>query len=191
MSEQDQDAVTVSVDPVVVDERTLLMQRADQLGVSYSGNIGTEKLRERIAEKLKVNEEPDEVVSNGNLSKAQIRSKLLSEARKLIRVRITCMDPTKADLQGEIFTVANSFIGTIRKFIPYGAFSENGYHIEKALLDNLKTKTFSEPVTKYDERGRPFMTKRTRKYFAIQELPALTQEELDALADDQRVSGRV
>lgn len=191
MSEEKQDVVTETVAPVV-DERTLLMQRADQLGVPYSGNIGTEKLRERINAKLSEGEEPEEEeVVTGKLSKSQLRANLLAEARKLIRVRITCMDPTKADLQGEIFTVANSFIGTIRKFIPYGAFSENGYHIEKALLDNLATKTFSEPVTKYDERGRPYMTKRTRKYFAIQELPQLTKEELAELARDQRVTGRV
>lgn len=171
-----------------VDELTLLKQQADKLGIDYRDNIGLDTLKKRIASVIEPEDNDDDVAE---MTHQQLRAKLVSDARRLVRVRISCMDPVRSELQGEIFTIANSFIGTISKFIPYGAAGENGYHIEKALLDNLRLKTFSEATTERDEKGRPFVTRRTRKFFNIEVLPSLTKEELEKLATDQRAAGRV
>ena len=47
--------------------------------------------------------------------KMKIRQVMQKEQMRLIRLRITNLDPKKKDLPGEIFTVANKYIGTIRR----------------------------------------------------------------------------
>ena len=186
--------MTVDVqEPVVVEEKdelALLKQRADLLGISYSNNIGIEKLKDRISEATKENEEPvekeDEV-----LTKAQERQKFINEATKLIRLRITNNNPAKRELPGEIFTVANGVIGTIRKYIPYDHTSEVGYHVPYVIYKMLKRKTYNSIVTRRNENGVPIKETVERKEFNLEVLEPLTKEELEKLAQDQRAAGRV
>lgn len=180
---------------VSVDELTLLKRRADQLGVSYSNNIGLETLKERVAKAMegdKDKEEPakKEAPATEN-SAGPTRNELRKEAEKLIRIRYTNMNPLKKDVPGEFFTVANGIIGTIKKYVPYGAASENGWHVPNVIYKMMKRKTFTVTTTKRDEQGRPYQTRVERKEFAIEVLPPLTKEELEKLAKDQRASGRV
>ena len=133
----------------LIDEKASLKLIADQMGITYSNNITVEKLKEKIQEKR-------DAINNASASTASIdsaaeatkvnplaspnaeelpekpltlRQYLQAEQMKLVRCRITCMDPKKADLTGEIFTVANEYLGTVRKFVPFGEITDNGYHI--------------------------------------------------------------
>ncbi|AMD43407.1 hypothetical protein ZC03_020 [Pseudomonas phage ZC03] len=181
---------------VTVDELTLLKRRATQLGISYSNNIGLETLRERVAKAMEGNKDTEEPVKKSEAPAAETpagptRNELRKEAEKLIRIRYTNMNPLKKDVPGEFFTVANSVIGTIRKYVPYGAASENGWHVPNAIYKMMKRRTFTVTATKRDAQGRPYQTKVERKEFAIEVLPPLTKEELEKLAKDQRASGRI
>ncbi len=42
------------------------------------------------------------------------RMRLIREANSLVRCRISCMNPAKKDWPGEIFTVSNAVVGTVR-----------------------------------------------------------------------------
>jgi hypothetical protein len=120
------------------------------------------------------------------------REQLIRDETKLIRVRITNMDPKKKDLHGEIFTVGNKFIGTIKKFVPYGEATDGGYHLPKILVDELRARQFQDIRTTKDKRtGVPTVTSRWVREFSIEVLPPLTQEELTNLAISQAAAGSV
>lgn len=200
--------------PDTPDELTLLKQQASFMNIPFSNNIGVEALRKKIAAKME--DEPDttdddgvEVSTQTNplVSPAETPVKpsglgkpvkvktlaqhLQDEALKLIRVRITCMDPKKADLEGEIFTVANEYIGTVKKHVPFGEKTDNGYHIPQCILDFLRSRKFLNITTKTGANGQIETKTRWVPEFGIEVLPPLTESELRALAADQRATGRL
>lgn len=137
--------------------------------------------------------EPPEV-SRRLLTKAEqnmkIRKDLRDEQMKLIRLRITNMDPKKADLQGEIFTVANEYLGTVRKFIPYGEVTDGGYHVPYWIYQQMLERKFQMIRTVKDQRtGSLRPESRWMNEFALEVLPPLTQDELDRLATAQAAAG--
>lgn len=188
----------------IPNELDLLKQRARMLGVEFSNNIGIETLRKRIEEKL--NETPAEapamptptaeatVVGGKPAEKPQtLREKLVADAMRLIRLRITNLDPKKKDLPGEIFTVANEYIGTVRKYIPYGEVTDDGYHVPYCIYRALETRRFLN-IRTYKDRNNNNNIKIEQtwaKEFALEVLPPLTQEELNKLAAAQRAAGGV
>lgn len=115
---------------------------------------------------------------------------LQKEALKLIRIRISTMDPKKQDLQGEVFTVANEYIGTVKKHVPFGEQTENGFHVPHCIYEFLKSREFLHIQTR-TVNGQIETKTRWVKEFAIEVLPPLTREEIAALAADQRATGRL
>lgn len=114
------------------------------------------------------------------------RERIIKEAMKLVRVRITCLDPKKKDLPGEILTVGNKYIGTVKKFIPYGEVTDDGYHIPKVLYDELESRRFLHIQTKRNrQNGQINVSTSYAKEFAIEVLPMLTPDELAKLASAQ------
>ena len=180
-----------------VNELTLLKHKADLLGVSYSNNIGVETLRERIRAK-------QDELENGSASQAQanplvveteapvkrmsLRQMLYRDNMKLVRLRITNMDPKKKDLPGEILTVANEYIGTVRKFVPYGEQTENGYHVPYCLYKMMDARRFLNIRTRKAPSGRVIVEQNWAREFALEILPDLTEVELKRLAVAQAAS---
>ena len=126
------------------------------------------------------------------LTKAERRQIALAEAMKLVRVRISNLDPKKKDLPGEIVTVANGVVGTVRKFIPFGEATDDGYHIPFILYQHLKERTFVQVRQVRDKRtGTNSTQTRDVREFAIEILEPLTQAELDQLAQAQIAAGSI
>lgn len=125
--------------------------------------------------------------------KKSLRQYLYETQMKLVRVRITNLDPKKKDLPGEIVTVANEYLGTVRKFIPFGEHTDEGYHIPQILLTELEGRKFlSINTSKKNKRtGTPEVSDRWAKEFAIEILPSLTVDELNRLATAQLAAGSV
>ena len=108
------------------EELTELKQRADLMGMKYSNNIGIDTLKAKINERL----EAANLVKDAQKNKVELRKKLQDEQLKLIRIKLQVMNPAKQAWRGEIFTVANSVVGTVKKFVPYNPkFYTNGYHV--------------------------------------------------------------
>ena len=131
-------------------------------------------------------------VTDRPLTKAERRQVALADAMRLIRVRISNLDPKKKDLPGEILTVANGVIGTVKKFIPYGEATDEGFHIPNVLYQHLKERTFTQIRQVRDKRTGTNRTEtRDVREFSIEVLEPLTQAELDQLAQAQIAAGSI
>lgn len=188
-------------------ELDLLKERARMMGVSFSNNIGVDALKAKIQEKLDGKPRDEQAGPKENpLEQAQdapepeqapvkvptLREKLHAEQMALVRVRITNLDPKKKDLPGEIVTVANEYLGTVRKFIPFGEHTEDGYHVETCLLNVLRSRKFLNIRTSRDRRtGTQQVSQTWAPEFSIEVLDPLTPAELRQLAQAQIAAGSV
>lgn len=112
----------------------------------------------------------------------QYRSALIKRERRLVRCRISNLNPKKADLEGEFFTVSNEFIGNVKMFVPYGEKTEDGWHIPYCIYKQLKAREFQNIRSYTDKVTKQIRVDTSmRAEFAIEVLEPLTQEELDAL----------
>ena len=203
---QDDQALNPNADGQAVDELTLLKERAKVMGIPFSNNISLETLRKRVADKMEGKDEAPEVNAlTGDPEIAQamaakpldpkanevaLRKLMYAKQMRQVRVRITNMDPKKKDLPGEIWTVANEYLGTVRKFVPYGEQADDGFHIPYCLYRLLDSKRFLHIRDVKDRTtGIVRQDKVWAKEFSLDVLPALTQGELDRLAAAQAAAG--
>lgn len=169
------------------EELQLLKEMADRMGIKYSGNIGVDTLRAKVNERLEAG-----AIKTQNLTDmAKLREKIRKEELKLIRIKLVCLNPMKKAWRGEIFTVANSFLGTVKKFVPYDArFYVNGYHVPYCIYKMLKRKKFLDIKT-IERNGKITVTTQHVPEFGIEVLPQLTKEELQELARAQQAGNRI
>lgn len=195
-------------------QKKLLMDRARMMGLNVSPNIGLETLKAKVraaqeAESTSAADEvrdPDNEVEGDQSADApnairtqvvpmkpapetenQKRARLVREAMKLVRCRIVCMNPSKKDLKGEFFTIANRYIGTVRKFVPYGEMPD-GYHLPQCIYDHLKSRTYLHIQTNEKRGGQILVKTGDMPEFAIELLPQLTPRELNKLAQRQAMA---
>lgn len=181
------------------DELTLLKQRATALGVSFNPRIGLEALREKVRAAIEDDAKPaaeEAAAATETLSPMKrqmaIRQEMKREKTKLVRVRISCLNPAKAEWPGEIITVINKYMGSIKKFVPFGEQTDDGYHIPQVIYDELKARQFNQIKVRKDRTtGRDIITQRWVPEFNLEVLPPLTKEELAELATAQAAAGTV
>ena len=120
------------------------------------------------------------------------RQQLFNENMKLIRVRIQNLDPKKKDLSGEIISVSNKVLGTVKRFVPYGETTDDGWHIPYIIYKELSTRKFLQITTSKDRQTKQVkVVKRWAKEFAFEVLPPLTEAELKQLAASQAAAGSI
>lgn len=171
------------------DELTTLKARADLLGITYHPSIGLEKLREKInaATSDEAVKEPVQTVATANEETAnERRIRLKKAALELVRIRVTCMNPAKAEWEGEIFTVGNSAVGSITKYVPFNA--DAGWHVPRIIYQQLVERQCQIFTTVSDSRGNKSRKGKLIREFAIEVLPPLTAEELRDLAQRQAMA---
>ena len=203
---QDDQALNPNAEAQAVDELTFLKERAKVMGIPFSNNISLETLRKRVADKMEGKDEAPEVNAltgdpeiahamaakplNQKANEVALRKLMHATQMRLVRVRITNMDPKKKDLPGEIWTVANEYLGTVRKFVPYGEQADDGFHIPYCLYRLLDSKRFLHIRDVKDRTtGIVRQDKVWAKEFSLDVLPTLTQGELDRLAAAQAAAG--
>lgn len=170
-----------------------LKVRAEKLGVKFHPSISADKLREKI--KAAQTEGEGSVGEQAQVKSATVaveespaakKLRLKREGLKLVRVRITCMNPTKKEWEGEIFTVSNNAVGTVKRYVPYNA--EDGWHVEQILLNQLRERQCQIFTTEKDSRGNKIRKGKLIREFAIEVLDPLTEEELHDLAQRQAMA---
>jgi hypothetical protein len=175
-----------------------LKTRADLLGVEYHPSIGADKLRQKIkdheaAEATKTAASTPPATSEAEKpaveTEDQRRRRLRNECMKLVRVNITCMNPLKKEWQGEVFTVGNAAVGSVKRFVPYN--TEQGWHVEQIILNVMRERVFPQYYTEKSVRGIDVRKSKLAKEFAIDVLPPLTEEEIQELAQRQAMSKSV
>lgn len=171
-------------DILAPDELASLKQRADLLGISYHPSIGADKLREKVNSAL-VKDEPATGAPAAVESQEQYRKRCIDEATKLVRIRLTCMNPLKKEWDGEVLTVGNSIVGTLKKYIPFNA--EEGWHVPHMMYEELRDRQCQVFFTK-SGNGNKTREGKLIKEFAIEVLPQLTGDELKDLAQRQAMA---
>ncbi len=122
---------------------------------------------------------------NPNVRRQIIRA----QALRMVRCKISNLDPNDSMLSGAIISVQTKYTGKVAKYVPFGEESDNGYHIPQIIYDFLKTQKFA--LRKEKKGGRfgvkTYTTSMVNK-FAIEILPPLTRKEIQELAAHQRAS---
>lgn len=171
------------------EELASLKDRAALLGISHHPAIGVDKLREKINEALAATDsEPDvtveaPVVASTEETPVAKRQRLKREASKLIRVRVTCMNPAKKEWEGEIFTAGNAGIGSFKKYVPFNA--DDGWHVPNIILQVMRDRMCQVFTTVVDDRGNKVRRGKQIREFAIEVMDQLTPTELQELAARQ------
>lgn len=106
------------------------------------------------------------------------------ELTRLVRVKITCFNPAKKEWKGEIFSFINPIVGAVKKFVPYNCPAGDSYHIPYCIYTQMKRREY-QAFSGKKVNGVEVKEARQVKEFAIEILPPLTKEELDALARKQ------
>lgn len=117
-----------------------------------------------------------------------VRDYMYKTQMRLVRVRISNMDASKANLRGEFVTVANDYLGNVTKFIPFGEGTEAGYHIPFCIYQALKDKKFLQTRNVRSASGRERIETSWVSEYAIEILPPLSSEELADLAKRQAIA---
>jgi hypothetical protein len=175
---------------LVQDELASLKARADLLGLTYHPNIGLAKLREKVNAVQAGEPDPTDrgevPAAKPAESDNQKRNRLKREANELIRIRVTCMNPAKAEWEGEIFTVGNSLVGSIKKYVPFNA--DEGWHVPKIMYEQIRDRQCQIFTTATDSRGNKVRKGKLIREFAVEVLPALTAEQLAEMARRQAMA---
>lgn len=193
-------------------EIQMLRERCKLMGIPYSNASKEETLREKIAAKLAGEQEPTPETpvapeltptpklnplagdQAGEPAAAELseRELIRREAMKLVRIRVTNMNPAKGNIPGEVICVANRVLGTVKKYVPFGEATEDGYHVPNVIYEELVSRKFLNIRTVKDRRtGIDRVESGWVREFAIDVLPQLTQEELGRLATAQAAAGSV
>ena len=168
------------------DELGTLKARADLLGVKYHPSISLEKLREKVTASLETEIKSEGTGIGAAESETQKRIRLQQEASKLVRIRVTCMNPAKKEWEGEIFTVGNAGVGTFKKYVPFNA--DDGWHVPNIIYETMKERQCQVFTTSKTKNGVTMRQGKLIKEFAIEVLPPLTEEELKDLAQRQAMA---
>ena len=184
-----------------------LKARADMMGLKYHPNIGLDKLRMKVENKLEgkaVTEEPK--TTKTQLLKTTIATEkktyisheefltqqsktIRKNINRLVRVRVSCMNPNKSAWEGEIISVGSAKIGTFKKFVPFN--TEDGWHIPNIIYEAMKERKYSHFVTVKGPRGEKIRKGKLVNEFNIEVLPPLTPAEIKDLAQKQAMSGSI
>lgn len=207
MNEENEDTLNEeegSTEEVQPSEIDTLRSRCDILGIGYKHNTGIKKLKILINAKLEpeeTNSEDEEIeeeveipqvvvkkakkikkVSKTELAKLDFE-KRRKEALLLVRIRVTNMNPDKKAWTGEFISGGSARMGTVKRFVPFD--NEDGWHVEKILLDIMRDRRFTKRTEKKGKNGVSYVDSKQVPEFGIEILDPLTPKERDALARQQ------
>lgn len=168
------------------DELEALKQRADLMGVKYHPNTGVEKLKAKIENALNGEKQPEpEAAKPAGTSLASKKKQQREECLALKRIRLTCMDPNKRAWKGELFTISNNLVGTVKRYVPFD--TEDGWHVPKIIYDHIKTAK-CQIFVKEKIKGVDVPKGKLINTYAVEDLPPLTEKQIKELARKQAMA---
>lgn len=164
------------------EQKEALMAQGKSLNLNIHVNTSLANMVEMVNMGLiyKLHQSPDAPI-NSVLSKDP--SVARKEAQRLVRVRVTNMDPTKKDHTGQIFGFSNSVVGTLQKFVPFDV--DQGFHIPQVLVNVIRSGKYR--VTKHRKglRGNDIPYSVELPSFSVEILDALSASDLEAIKTRQ------
>ena len=175
-------------DEVEVNELDTLKSRADMMGIGYHPKIGLDKLKAKINKELSsdVEEEAPAAVPEVE-SKRQRLGRLRKESARLVRVNVTCMNPTMKDHEGGVYTVSNGVVGTHKKYVPFNS----DWHVPTIIYKHMKERMCQIFQNAKGPRGERIKSKKMIPELSIQLLNPLTGEEIKDLATQQAMANNL
>ena len=174
------DEIGTSMEEAINGMEALIASKANSLTETDGSNTNTE-LDPNIVAKLSAmsfNEAEGKAVKSARTEKQK-------EAMRLVRCTISCNNKNKSEFSGEIFCARNKILPEVKKFVPFGVPT----HIPLILLNMIKEKQYQVFRTKKLPNGQNVKEPSLIPEYNIQELPPLTQQELDAIARKQLAEG--
>ena len=174
------DEIGTSMEEAINGMEALIASKANSLTETDGSNTNTE-LDPNIVAKLATmsfNEAEGKAVKSARAEKQK-------EAMRLVRCTISCNNKNKSEFSGEIFCARNKILPEVKKFVPFGVPT----HIPLILLNMIKEKQYQVFRTKKLPNGQTVKEPSLIPEYNIQELPPLTQQELDAIARKQLAEG--
>ena len=160
---------------------------AEELGLEYPKNIGKAKLLVLIeADDAAVQGKPT-IIEGVKPKKKETGAEIKKRMNILKRVRISASDPQYKGRNGVSMQIGNKTT-IVGKFIPFDTI----WHIQEPVYNALKRRQWRETKFVTDRTTGMKVPKVTmRPAFVIEDLPALTQKELDKLASEQAARGSI
>ena len=169
------------------EELIQLKQMATTMGIKFSPNIGLDKLREKVQQhNLPDLEIEEDNISSVKLTEFQKNEAIRKECSRLIRIRVTCMNPDKKDWNGEIFTVRNAKVSELKKFVPFNV--EAGWHVPFIIYQMMKERKYTMHYEAKNAKGEKVNKHKLVPEFNIEVLDPLTEEEIQELVRQQAMS---
>ena len=197
----DQDMPVQEVE-LEITELDSLKETANTMGIKFHPSIGLDTLKAKI--EAHRNERPIVTHSIPTPEKApqltavpdskkgrqmSSREKIRLDAIRLVRIRVTCMNPNKREWQGEVLSARNRYTGTVKKFIPFNA--DQGWHVPYILYQFIKDKKCQVFINTKDSNGRSTKTPKLVNEYSVEVLPELTRQELKDLGLKQARTGAI
>lgn len=151
----------------------MLKAQAAILGVEYREDVTENALRKLLLDALN-QADTGETITNAE------RKKVAEDSTKLVRCIVSPNNPQQKEYQGQLFSVGNSVIGYISKFVLFNA----EYHVPQIILDHIQDQQMQYFVNKKVGKNTVRESK-LRPAYTVSILPALTKEELEELAKNQ------
>lgn len=160
-----------------------IRKTATALGIEFTNEVSLEVLRNLINKELN----PDETKT----SIEEARRAKIKERNQLIRVHIEALEDNERNMTGKVFTVGNRYC-TFKKYVPFGEYCGEGYHLPKAIVDVLESQKFVKKSLKKDPiSGKDQIKETVSPRYSIKILPQLTEKQLKDLADRQRATNAI
>jgi hypothetical protein len=165
--------------------KTLLRESGKMFGLTFGPNEGIPSMRQKLMDaKAIIVEQPETAEEAAAPDDVKARRRALKlDAMRLVRLQISCLNPGKAELPGEIFTVHAEAVGTAKKFVPYNEAGES-YHVPNLIYKYLRGKKYLQ-IKDPPKGSRLAPTQKLVPEFALVVLPPLTPAELRELARAQ------
>lgn len=159
--------------------KSQLLEYCKEKGIPMNSNSSVDTIMKKISEfENNVKKLNETSIITTDLSTK--KDSLEKQANKLIRCIITCHNPAKTKVGGEIIAVGNSVIPEQKKFIKYDV----PYHISQLMYNVLKEKTYTRFKTVNSLTEKTQKAYQAKEY-AIEILPPLTSEEYEAIRQRQ------
>ena len=183
----------VTKDEIEDNARAYYLEQAKELGIDVDSDISTVDLVNVLIQNLKQQQSEDSATVA--IKKSLKAAQQYNDMKALVRIRITCLNPAKDNWTGEVFTVGNSVIPPITRFIPFTA-TDGIWHVERIFLDFLRNRKYQQMsersrTGKQKHYGVDYTKNKLKPEFKIEELPPLTEQELEELASFQAANGSV
>ena len=166
-----------------------LKAQADKLGIKYNGNIGEAKLQEKLddhAEAVREARKEHMAVEDVKVSQRSQKADLKREMLRLVRVRVSCNNPHKKGVAGDVFAAYCKLTGTVKKYVPFN--SPHGWHVPKMLIEEIKSKQYQGFIEKKTPDGKKVKRPVLLPSYVVEIMEPLTHKEVSKITESVRAS---